>query len=80
MSPMIRKIGMEKFQGMRLRVAKEITPTFASSNAQEISLRNASARCDAPMPSKRKEKNIWSAFAGRSERPLSGCFALAVIS
>jgi NADPH2:quinone reductase len=34
---MIGKIGMEKFQEMRLRVAKEIKTTFASSYAQEIS-------------------------------------------
>lgn len=38
LTPMIGKIGMEKFQGMRQRVAKEIKTTFASSYAQEISL------------------------------------------
>ena len=38
LAPMIREIGMEKFQGMRLRVAREIKTTFASSYAQEISL------------------------------------------
>ena len=38
MTPMIRKIGMEKFQGMRQRVAREIKTTFASSYAREISL------------------------------------------
>ncbi len=37
LTPMIGKIGMEKFQGMRQRVAKEIKTSFASSNAQEIS-------------------------------------------
>jgi len=37
LTPMIGKIGMEKFQEMRLRVAKEIKTTFASSYAQEIS-------------------------------------------
>ena len=38
LTPMIGKIGMEKFQGMRQRVAREIKTTFASSYAQEISL------------------------------------------
>lgn len=38
LAPMIRKIGMEKFQGMGLRVAREIITTSASSYAQEISL------------------------------------------
>ncbi len=38
LTPMIGKIGMEKFQAMRQRVAKEIKTTFASSYAQEISL------------------------------------------
>ena len=37
LTPMIGKIGMEKFQEMRLRVAKEIKTTFASSYVQEIS-------------------------------------------
>ena len=38
LTPMIGKIGMEKFQKMRARVASEITSTFASSYAAEISL------------------------------------------
>ena len=38
LTPMIGKIGMEKFQQMRARVAAEITTTFASSYAAEISL------------------------------------------
>ena len=38
LTPMIGKIGMEKFQSMRQRVAREIKTTFASSYAQEISL------------------------------------------
>ena len=37
LTPMIGKIGMEKFQAMRARVAKEIKTTFASSYANEIS-------------------------------------------
>ena len=37
LTPMIGRIGMEKFQQMRMRVAKEIKTTFASSYAQEIS-------------------------------------------
>ena len=37
LTPMIGKIGMEKFQEMRQRVAKEIKTTFASSYAKEIS-------------------------------------------
>ena len=37
LTPMIGKMGMEKFQEMRMRVAKEIKTTFASSYAQEIS-------------------------------------------
>ena len=37
LTPMIGRIGMEKFQQMRERVAKEIKTTFASSYAQEIS-------------------------------------------
>ncbi|MDC0070990.1 zinc-binding dehydrogenase [Rhodobiaceae bacterium] len=37
LTPMIGKIGMEKFQEMRMRVAREIKTTFASSYAQEIS-------------------------------------------
>jgi len=35
--PMLKKIGMEKFQEMRVRVAKEIKTTFASGYGQEIS-------------------------------------------
>jgi NADPH2:quinone reductase len=38
LTPMIGKIGMERFQQMRTRVAAEITSTFASSYAAEISL------------------------------------------
>ena len=37
LTPMIGKIGMEKFQEMRMRVAREINSTFASSYAKEIS-------------------------------------------
>ena len=37
LTPMIGKIGMERFHEMRMRVAKEITTTFASNYAQEIS-------------------------------------------
>ena len=37
LTPMIGRIGMEKFQVMRARVAKEIKTTFASSYANEIS-------------------------------------------
>ena len=37
LTPMIGKIGMEKFGQMRMRVAKEIKTTFASSYAEEIS-------------------------------------------
>ena len=37
LTPMIGRIGMEKFQAMRARVAKEIKTTFASSYANEIS-------------------------------------------
>ena len=37
LTPMIGRIGMEKFQQMRQRVAAEIKTTFASSYAQEIS-------------------------------------------
>ena len=37
LTPMIGRIGMEKFQQMRQRVAEEIKTTFASSYAQEIS-------------------------------------------
>ena len=37
LTPMIGKIGMEKFQEMRIRVAKEIKSTFSSSYTQEIS-------------------------------------------
>ena len=37
LTPMIGRIGMEKFQQMRMRVANEIKTTFASSYAQEIS-------------------------------------------
>ena len=35
--PMLKKIGMEKFQEMRFRIAKEIKTTFASGYGQEIS-------------------------------------------
>ena len=35
--PMLKKIGMEKLQEMRVRVAKEIKTTFASGYGQEIS-------------------------------------------
>ena len=35
--PMIERIGMEKFQLMRDRVAKEIKTTFASQYSQTIS-------------------------------------------
>jgi NADPH2:quinone reductase len=38
LTPMIGKIGMEKFQQMRMRVAAEIKTTFASNYAAEISL------------------------------------------
>ncbi len=38
LTPMIGRIGMERFQFMRERVAKEITTTFASHYTQEISL------------------------------------------
>ena len=37
LTPMIGRIGMEKFQAMRARVAKEIKTTFASSYANEVS-------------------------------------------
>jgi NADPH2:quinone reductase len=37
LTPMIGRIGMEKFQAMRARVAKEIKTTFASTYAKEIS-------------------------------------------
>ena len=37
LTPMIGKIGMERFGQMRQRVAKEITTTFASTYVQEIS-------------------------------------------
>ena len=37
LTPMIGRIGMEKFGQMRARVAKEITTTFASQYSQEIS-------------------------------------------
>ena len=36
-TPMIGRIGMERFQKMRERVAREITTTFASKYTQEIS-------------------------------------------
>jgi NADPH2:quinone reductase len=35
--PMLKKIGMEKFQEMRVRIAKEIKTSFASGYGQEIS-------------------------------------------
>ncbi|MDG2117744.1 MAG: zinc-binding dehydrogenase [Gammaproteobacteria bacterium] len=38
LTPMIGKIGMERFQQMRMRVAAEIKTTFASNYAAEISL------------------------------------------
>jgi NADPH2:quinone reductase len=38
LTPFIGRVGMEKFQEMRERVAKEITTTFASNYTQEISL------------------------------------------
>ena len=38
LTPMIGKIGMERFQEMRMRVAREINSTFASSYAKEISV------------------------------------------
>jgi NADPH2:quinone reductase len=37
LTPMIGRIGMEKFGQMRARVAKEINTTFASQYSQEIS-------------------------------------------
>ena len=37
LTPMIGRIGMEKFGQMRMRVAKEIKTTFTSSYAEEIS-------------------------------------------
>ena len=37
LTPMIGKIGMERFGQMRQRVAKEITTTFASNYVQEVS-------------------------------------------
>ena len=37
LTPMIGRIGMEKFQAMRTRVAKEIKTTFASTYANEVS-------------------------------------------
>ena len=37
LTPMIGRIGMEKFGQMRMRVAKEIKTTFASSYAKEVS-------------------------------------------
>ena len=37
LTPMIGRIGMEKFMAMRERVAKEITTTFASHYTQEVS-------------------------------------------
>ena len=38
LTPMLGKIGMDKFQIMRKRIAKEIKTTFASTYIQEISL------------------------------------------
>lgn len=38
LTPMIGKIGMERFQQMRMRVAAEIKTTFASNYAAEVSL------------------------------------------
>ncbi len=37
LTPMIGRIGMEKFQAMRERVAKEIKTTFASNYTEEVS-------------------------------------------
>ena len=37
LTPMIGRIGMERFQQMRERVAAEITTTFDSNYVQEIS-------------------------------------------
>ena len=37
LTPMIGKIGMERFMAMRDRVAKEIKTTFASNYTQEVS-------------------------------------------
>jgi len=37
LTPMLGKIGMEKFQEMRARISKEIKTTFASEYSQEIS-------------------------------------------
>ena len=38
LTPMLGKIGMDKFQTMRARIAKEIKTTFASTYIREISL------------------------------------------
>ena len=38
LTPMLGKIGMDKFQIMRKRIAKELKTTFASTYIQEISL------------------------------------------
>ena len=38
LTPMLGKIGMDKFQTMRVRIAKEIKTTFASTYIREISL------------------------------------------
>ena len=38
LTPMLGKIGIDKFQTMRARIAKEIKTTFASTYIQEISL------------------------------------------
>ena len=38
LTPMLGKIGMDKFQTMRARIAKEIKTTFVSTYIQEISL------------------------------------------
>ena len=38
LTPMIGRIGMEKFQQMRERVARDINTTFASHYTQAISL------------------------------------------
>ena len=38
LTPFIGRVGMEKFQEMRDRVAKEITTTFASSYTKDVSL------------------------------------------
>ena len=72
MAPLIRKIGMEKFQGKRQGAAKEIKTTFASFYAQEISLMemrrpDVRRRCQARdrrkisgLPAQVDLKNRWA--------------------